>query len=335
MDKEFAVLDFRHLLGSWYESEGRDFPWRRTRDPWAILVSEVMLQQTTIATIEKRYEAWMEQFPSPKDLAQASESVMLRSWEGLGYYNRVRNLQKTAQAVTKQGGFPQDKKGLLALSGIGPYTAAAVASFAFHQPEALVDANVARVFARLFDDETPVDTPLGMKLLAERAEALLDRERPHLYNNALMELGQVYCKKMPECLLCPVRSCCQTERAEELPVKLPKRERVQVKERALLAYSEEKKAILLAKSTQKGRRQGFWRLPLRQEEQTEGLEFIATYKYTITHHQVELFLYKAPESLFLQEGEEWIALSLLSELPMASPDRKILLKQKELKALLS
>lgn len=328
-DIPFSAEQFRKDLVGWFMRDGKDYPWRRTRDPWAILVSEVMLQQTTVPTILNRYEKWLEQFPSPGTLAAAAEETVLRSWEGLGYYQRVRNLRKTAIALTESYGgvMPSSLEELRTLPGIGPYTASAVASFAFHLPAPLVDANVSRVFARLFDDDTPVDSPEGIRRTAERAELLLDRENPHAYNSGLMELGQNYCKKTPECLLCPVRSSCTTRRPAELPVKLPKRETVLVTEYALFARNGQGD-ILLARTEGGRRREGLWRIPHREKGTLEQKgELVLTHRFNITHHKVTQYVYVLPDlEVKTGKNEEWVPLSALGDRPMPSPDRKALTK---------
>ena len=188
---------FRTQLLDWFRATGRDYPWRRTQDPYAILVSEMMLQQTQIATVLGRdyYQRWMTSFPDLATLAAASEPEILRAWEGLGYYRRARNLQKTAQAVLAlpDAAFPRSLPGLLALPGIGPYTAAALASFAWNLPAPLVDGNVARLLARLLGSDAPIDRPPMQAQLWAWADALLCRAEPRLYNSALMELGQRLC----------------------------------------------------------------------------------------------------------------------------------------------
>ena len=204
---------FRAALLTWFRAEGRDYPWRQTEDPYSILVSEMMLQQTQIATVLGRgyYQRWMDTFPDVATLAAASEPDILRVWEGLGYYSRARNLQKAAQAVVAQHGgeFPRGVEGLLGLPGIGRYTAGAVASFAWNLPAPLVDGNVARVFTRLFACDDPIDKPAVQQQLWAWADALLCRTEPRLYNSALMELGQRICTpRSPACLICPVQSCC-------------------------------------------------------------------------------------------------------------------------------
>ena len=202
---------FQALLLAWFRASGRDYPWRRTRDPYAILVSEVMLQQTQIATVLGLgyYQRWMAALPDLAALAAASEPEILRLWEGLGYYSRARNLQKTAQAVLAlpNAAFPSSPAELRALPGIGPYTAAALASFAWNLPAPLVDGNVARVLARLFACDDPIDRPPMQAQLWAWADALLCRAEPRLYNSALMELGQRFCTpRAPACLLCPGQS---------------------------------------------------------------------------------------------------------------------------------
>lgn len=162
----FDIQAFRNALVEWFRREGKDYPWRRTEDPWHILVSELMLQQTTIPTVLGRYELWMHRFPTPHHLAAVDEQTALRSWEGLGYYRRVRSLQAIArEIVTSFGGtFPSDKEGLKKLPGIGPYTSGALLSFAFNKPAPIVDANVARVLSRIDNYSTAVDSTEGTEI---------------------------------------------------------------------------------------------------------------------------------------------------------------------------
>ena len=221
----FNVHAFRNALVEWFRREGKDYPWRRTTDPWHILVSELMLQQTTIPTVLGRYDRWMRQFPTPGHLAAVDEQTALRSWEGLGYYRRVRSLQAIArEIVNKFGGrFPDNAEGLKRLPGIGPYTSGALLSFAFNKAAPIVDANVARVLARIDNYSVPVDSTEGQKYLWSRAESLVDPEHAREFNSAIMELGQTCCSiSSPNCLLCPVRPFCSAERPETLPVKNPK-----------------------------------------------------------------------------------------------------------------
>ena len=320
--------NFRSSLGEWYDENGRSHPWRETRDPWAILISEVMLQQTTINAVRAsgRFEKFVEEFPTVEAIAVASEEEILKAWEGLGYYYRVRNLQKTAQTVVSDwdGIFPKSAEELLTLPGVGPYTAGAVSSFAFNEPAPIVDGNVARVFSRLFNDETEVDSTKGMRQLWQWADQLLDRANARVYNSALMEVGQVYCRpRKPDCLNCPISAFCKTQEPEGLPRKKPKAKTIQVIEHALLA---KRQGQLLLSKEEGARRKGFYHLPLRSAEEVADLELLETSKYTITKHRVTLHLYEATGSSAQPQkaGESWFDLNALEDLPMPSPVRKAL-----------
>lgn len=312
-------------LVDWFTAHGRDYPWRRTTNPWAILVSEIMLQQTTIPTVLGRYEAWMEQFPTPAHLAAATEQEALRSWEGLGYYRRVRALKAAAHAITEQfnGHFPESEADIRSLPGIGDYTVGAVLSFAYNRAAPLVDANVSRVFARLFNDFTPIDSPAGRKLHWQWAAEMVHPTNPRAYNSALMELGQTICTgNEPKCLTCPIRTWCRAEAPETLPVKLPKKAITAIEHRDILCVREE--AILLEKQSEGKRHEGMFRLPRRSEAETAALPLLATQKYSITRYKVTRHLYRAAADCIPAAGEQWVPLKELPDIPLASPDRKIL-----------
>lgn len=200
-------------------------PWRGERDPYRVWLSEVILQQTRVAQGTAYYERFLEAFPTVLELAAATEQEVLALWQGLGYYSRARNLHAAArQVVDKYGGrFPTDSMGLLKLPGVGPYTAAAVASFAYDEPVAVIDGNVYRVLARVFGESAAIDTPAGRRSFAALADALLERERPAAYNQAIMDFGATVCTpRAPHCSRCPYRGCCtanEEDRVGELPVK--------------------------------------------------------------------------------------------------------------------
>jgi A/G-specific adenine glycosylase len=319
------VRAFRSSLLAWFQENAKSYPWRETSDPWAILVSEIMLQQTTVASIlaNHRFEKFLAEFPDIQTIAAAPEPQILRAWEGLGYYNRVRNLQRAAQTVlTDFGGtFPPFATQLITLPGVGKYTAGAVSSFAFDHPAPIVDGNIARVISRLFDEPLPIDSTLGQTFLWETADQLLDRKSPRLFNSALMELGQTLCSpKNPSCLICPVKDFCQTSQPEKLPVKKPRKSFVNVTEHALLWI--EKEQILLSPGHD-SRRRGFWKLPLRSAEECAHLEPESTHRYVITHHKVTLSLYRDKPKKLL-DGEAYHPLSKIENLPIATPIRKIL-----------
>ncbi len=314
---------FRCTLTDWFRREGKDYPWRRTTDPWHILVSELMLQQTTIPTVLGRYEAWMRQFPTPAHLAKVDEQTALRSWEGLGYYRRVRSLQAIARAITEQfnAQFPNTAEGIKSLPGIGPYTTGALLSFAFNKPAPIVDANVARVIARLDSYAVAVDSAAGQKYLWSRAAQLVDPAHAREFNSAIMELGQTYCSiKAPDCLLCPVRKFCAAKTPECLPVKKEKTPITRIEHHDLLYLR--KGAILLAKCPEGQRHAGMYRFPQRDDEHLMALPHVLKQTYGVTRYKVTRYIHHVTERPVLHEGEEMVPLDKLHALPMASPDRK-------------
>jgi A/G-specific adenine glycosylase len=215
--------DFADALLAWYRANRRDLPWRATRDPYAIWVSEVMLQQTTVATVRERWVRFLRRFPTVEALAAAPEDAVTEEWRGLGYYARARNLRRAAQAVAREhgGAMPRAFGALRALPGLGDYTAAAVASIAFGEPVAVFDANVRRVMARLLAFDGEADAPAAARRLREETQRLLPREDAGDFNQALMELGATLCSpRAPRCGECPVRAHCRAAaqgRAESYP----------------------------------------------------------------------------------------------------------------------
>lgn len=336
-DKKNALDEpqqFQHTLVDWFEQVAKPYPWRQTTDPWAILISEIMLQQTQVATVLNKgfFVNFLKQFPSPKELAVASEAEILSAWEGLGYYRRVRNLQKAAIAICDQhhGIFPKQHSKILDLPGVGRYTAGAVASFAYDDPQPIVDANVARIFSRLFDYQERIDTGKGTKQLWEWAQTLLSPDKPRSYNSALMEHGQQTCtNKSPKCQTCVISHYCHTNHPEKLPMKKSAKQTLLIDEFALFAIHPEK-GVLLEQESAKNRRAGMWRLPLRSHLQTEPLPLLLKTSYAITHHKVTLRIYqtdpkKIPDAEHPNELiQQWHSLTKLPDLPMPSPFRKAL-----------
>ena len=202
---------FAHTLISWYERHHRLLPWRETKNPYAIWLSEVILQQTRVAQGLPYYLDFISAYPTVQDLAQAPADEVLRHWQGLGYYSRARNMHHTAQYITAalQGAFPTTYSELLKLRGIGPYTAAAIASFAFKEKVAVVDGNVFRVLARIFGITEDIASPAGKKAFQLLADTLIPADQPDIYNQAIMEFGAVQCTPvMPDCLFCPLQQQC-------------------------------------------------------------------------------------------------------------------------------
>ena len=215
-------------LINWYEQCRRDLPWRHNPSPYQVWLSEVILQQTRVSQGMDYYLRFIERWPTVEALAQATEEDVLKMWQGLGYYSRARNLHHCAQQVVEQygGKFPADYEQLKKLKGIGDYTAAAIASIAFNLPHAVVDGNVYRVIARLYDIDTPININEGQNLFARLADELLDRNHPGLHNQAMMEFGALQCTpKNPDCLHCPLQPHClafERQTVGQRPVKLQK-----------------------------------------------------------------------------------------------------------------
>lgn len=218
------MKNFSSVLLKWYQANKRDLPFRQTKDPYLIWLSEIILQQTRVAQGLAYYLKFSKKFPSPRALAQATEDEVLKLWQGLGYYSRARNLHTAAQSMN--GKFPTTYEGVRALKGVGDYTAAAICSVAYNMPYAVVDGNVYRVLARVFGIETPIDSTEGKKEFSARAQELLDKKYPGDYNQAIMDFGAMVCTpQAPQCLVCPLAKKChafQTGNVEKLPVKAQK-----------------------------------------------------------------------------------------------------------------
>ena len=221
-----GMSGFSETLLSWYREHGRDLPWRDTDDPYRIWVSEVILQQTRVAQGYDYYRRFVARFPDVESLAGAGEDEVMKCWQGLGYYSRARNLHAAARQIVERGAFPTELEGVKALKGVGDYTAAAICSFAYGQPCAVVDGNVYRVLSRYLGVDEAVDTGAGKKVFAALADEMLDRERPAEYNQAIMDFGALQCvPSSPDCSVCPLSDSCAAFRkgmVEALPRKARK-----------------------------------------------------------------------------------------------------------------
>lgn len=219
-------MNFTTAIEEWYTENRRDLPWRQTCDPYRIWISEIILQQTRVVQGFEYYHRFIERFPDVEALALADADSVMQAWEGLGYYSRARNLHAAAKQIAALGHFPNDYEGIRSLKGVGDYTAAAIASFAFGLPHAVVDGNVYRVLSRFFGIATPIDTTLGKKEFMALATTLLDTLRPALYNQAIMDFGALQCvPRSPSCDVCPLAEACAAKaegRVEQLPVKSKK-----------------------------------------------------------------------------------------------------------------
>ena len=218
-------MSFSRKILDWYEENKRPLPWRQTTNPYKIWLSEILLQQTRVAQGLPYYEKFIAKFPTVFDLANASEETVLKLWQGLGYYSRARNLHATAKIIADQynGNFPDNYTNLIKLKGVGDYTASAIASISFEQPEPVVDGNVYRVLARYFGVDLPIDSPKGARYFKELAREIMDQEHIRDYNQGLMEFGALHCKpRKPECASCPLNDGCQALQKEQintLPIK--------------------------------------------------------------------------------------------------------------------
>ena len=214
---------FTTTLLDWFALNGRDLPWRHTTNPYAIWLSEIILQQTRIQQGMDYWLRFMQRWPKVEDLAKATEDEVLREWQGLGYYSRARNLHTAAQQIVAQGSFPTTLEGIKQLKGVGDYTAAAIGSIAFGLPAAVVDGNVYRVLARHYGIDTPINTTRGKHLFTELAQSLLPADRPAEFNQAMMDFGAIQCTpSSPKCVVCPLQETCEAlrmGRVEELPIK--------------------------------------------------------------------------------------------------------------------
>ena len=316
---------FRRLLTNWFSENAKDYPWRSTSNPYEILVSEIMLQQTQVVTVLDRgfYRRWLEVFPDFKQLADAEESEVLRMWEGLGYYSRARNLHRLAKIVVYEleNNFPRDVEQIEALPGIGKYTAGAIASFAFDSPAPAVDANIARVLARLFDFQERIDTSVGQKQIWEWAADLVPSSGGRIWNSALMELGQTLCgPRKTFCNECPIAESCRCVEPLGLPIKKLKQGVTNIDEHVILNIRNGK--VLLEQETG-NRRKGMWKLPTRDKREVTKLDLITTQNYGITRYKVKMHIYKSKNAQ-LNENEKWVSLDDLASLPVPSPYRRAL-----------
>ena len=271
MWEEEKIASFREKLLAWYDANKRDLPWRRTQDPYKIWISEIMLQQTRVDTVIPYYERFLDWFPTIADLAQAPEEKLLKAWEGLGYYSRVRNMQKAAQQIMENHGgvFPSSYEEISKLKGIGPYTAGAIASIAFGLPEPAVDGNVMRVLARLFEVDYDIGVPTNRKIFQAMMEILIDPVRPGDFNQALMDLGSdIESPVNPRPEESPVKefsAAYQHGTMDRYPIKAPKKKPLPVYLTAFIIKDSQGR-YLLEKNEREGLLSGFWHFPLIEVE---------------------------------------------------------------------
>ncbi len=303
----------RSALLNWYDKNKRDLPWRRTRDPYRVWVSEIMLQQTRVAAVVEYYDRFLQRFPTVQKLAAARLDSVLAAWSGLGYYRRARALHAAAKAIVKayDGRLPTSAEEWHKLPGIGRYTAAAIASIAHEEPLAVVDGNVERVLSRV------VGTTLAGEESWTLAQTLLSRLRPGDFNQAMMELGATIClPRDPQCLICPVRESCST-RGELAAAKLPKRQKREI------YYSlnvRDGSVLLKRRSAESSLMAGMWELPEIQSPPDDAVTFKLRHSITVTDYAVRVYQNGHSEV----GGGRWFPPTRIESLPLTGLTRKIL-----------
>ena len=347
-----TVRTIQTSLSGWYQKEKRDLPWRNTEDPYHILVSEFMLQQTQVKTVIPYYQRWIRSFPSPGKLAAARESRVLKHWEGLGYYSRARNLHRSAKLIKKdfQGKVPDSLEEILSLPGVGRYTAGAVLSIAFNKKMPVLDGNVKRVLARLFCLEENGSTKTSENRLWQTAENLIPEKNPGDFNQALMELGATIClPKNPLCLLCPLNSICEAKKEgaqEKFPPAKMKTPAKKIEVSAAVIFRNGKTYI--QQRPLKGLMGGLWEFPGGKIEKNESPEDclkreireelgigiaiekkIMTLKHTYTQFRVTLHVFLcAPASAKIRTTScdqwKWVPVRDINKYPFPAANVKII-----------
>lgn len=321
--------DFQSAIVTWFRANARDLPWRRRSDPYAIWISEIMLQQTTVATVIPYFERFLAEFPTLEELARARETRVIRQWEGLGYYSRARNLHRTARILwfERGGEFPRTREELLELPGIGPYTAGAILSIGHGIPSPALDGNLIRIYARLFAVEDFVNLPKTLKQLWALAERMTPKESRWArdFTEGMMELGATICKpQAPFCLLCPVNQFCEarkTHKVLELPKKKPRRAREIHYEEIYVVRRQSRVALLNAGADV--RYPHFSRLLVRK---VRPFRSRADFEYPVTHRlfRVRLKILDRLPKEFSNSEVTWLPERSLEKVSLPAVDRRIL-----------
>lgn len=321
---------FQSRLIDWYDANARALPWRTRPSLYKTVVSEFMLQQTQVKTVLPYFDAWLERFPDFQSLAVASETEVLKSWEGLGYYSRARNLLKLAKEISQLDEIPSDSKSWLAFPGIGPYAAAAVCSIAFSDPSAVVDGNVIRILARLGCDQRRYKSSVdAAKVHQSIANELLNRKRPGDHNQAMMELGATIChKQSPQCLICPVSEFCQA-RKKGIESELPCFEKIKYEKKTVdRAWIVSERGILLHRiPTTAKRMKGLHEIPSCEQigQEPPGSKPLLERKRSITKYRItERFHKLDPDGLpnAMPADCQWFSAQAIETLPFSGPHRK-------------
>ena len=303
-------MSFTVAILEWFRENGRVLPWRETRDPYAIWLSEIILQQTRIEQGKPYWERFMKRWPTVEALAQASEDEVLREWQGLGYYSRARNLHEAAKQIVEMGGFPKTVEGIKRLKGVGDYTAAAIGSIAFNLPAAVVDGNVYRVLARHYGIETPINTTEGKKEFTALANSLLPANEASAFNQAMMDFGAVQCTPVnPQCTVCPLQETCvalHEGKTASLPVK---RKTLKVQERHLVyIYVRHQGKTAIHRRAAGDIWQGLYEPWLTEAVPSGAILLRQGVKHVLTHRilYADLYLWEPTEQPQLPDDYFWI-----------------------------
>ena len=303
-------MDFTETILHWYADNGRDLPWRRTRDPYAVWLSEIILQQTRVTQGWAYWERFMDRFPTVDDLAAAPEDEVMRLWQGLGYYSRARNLHTAAKQIVAMGGFPDTLKGIRSLKGVGDYTAAAIGSIAFDLPAAVVDGNVYRVLARYFGIATPVGTTEAKKEFTALANRLLPTDAPAAFNQGMMDFGATCCTPVnPACLTCPLQPSCQAFRDGRIDLLPVKKEAAKPVERHLTyVFVRVDGFVAIHRRGSGDIWQGLWEPWLTDEVPADARLLVEGFKHQLTHRTLfaDFYLWEPSARPALPEGYRWI-----------------------------
>jgi A/G-specific adenine glycosylase len=320
--------EMRAALLAWYAAHKRDLPWRATGDPYRIWVSEIMLQQTRVAAVLEHYRLFVAAFPTVEALAAASEPEVLALWSGLGYYRRARMLQRAAKVVAHEfaGAMPRTSKSLLALPGVGAYTAAAVASIAFGEPAAVVDGNVERVLARVAG-WSAAETGFATKVRTY-ADALVDPSRPGDFNQGMMELGATLClPRAPLCLGCPWQPWCRTRGEHPVAARRPQQRQSSARAVWLRRAGAKKQVGLVQRPAEASLMAGMWELPSYEPKSGETPEFTVRHAITVTNHVVDVYVMQAGVARGADNAHhegQWTPLSELPQRALTGLTRKVL-----------
>jgi A/G-specific adenine glycosylase len=310
---------FRRLLLGWFAQSQRKLPWRGATDPYHVLVSEIMLQQTRVAVVQERFTKFVAQFPSAERLANAREATVLAAWSGLGYYRRARALHAAAKEIVRRGSFPRSVAELMELPGVGRYTASAVASIAFSEPVAVVDGNVKRVIDRLVNRKTQPAEANTESHYWEIAAQFLDRQNPGDFNQAMMELGALVCLPgQPMCHVCPVAELCGARGPTEKAQRPPRR-------KAELHYALARKngsILLCQRNKQSSLMPGMWELPEIKAERKQSKLPLLKLRHSITTTDYTVFVHD--EQRRSRQGDRWVPLRSIDRLPLTGLTRKII-----------